>query len=77
MKKINPGWLILLAIVVGVLCFGFIGLKDAQAADKSVTFVSNFVTNVKSDKGIVALVCLGLATAASLIAPRIAKLINR
>ena len=77
MKKINPGWLILLAIVIGVLCFGFVGLKDAQAADESVTFVSNFVSNVKSDKGIVTLVSLGLAAAASLIAPRIAKLINR
>ena len=77
MKKINATWLILIAIVIGVLLFGLLGLKDAQAADEGVTFISNFVTNVKSDKGIVALVVLGLATAASLIAPRIAKIINR
>ena len=60
-------------VVAAILLLGFIGLKDAQALDENVTFVSNFVTNLKSDEGILACVCVVALAVASIIVPRLQK----
>ena len=73
-NKRNKITLIIAAIVgLGVLACGLIGLKDAQAIDSSVTFVSNFVDNLKSDIGmLVGAVLVGTA-AVSIVLPRVVK----
>ena len=64
----------IIAITALIVClFGFIGLKDAQALDENVTFLSNFVTNLKSDEGILACVCVVALAVVSVIAPRFLK----
>lgn len=68
--------LVLAIAALAIFLMGQVGLKDAQATDEAVTWVSNFVTNLKSDKGIVIMISTGLVAAASLVVPRIVKLVK-
>lgn len=68
--------LVLAIAALAIFLMGQVGLEDAQATDEAVTWVSNFVTNLKSDKGIVIMISTGLVAAASLVVPRIVKLVK-
>lgn len=74
MSRKNKITLVLIAIVAAaVLLCGFYGLKDAQALDENVTFVSNFVENLQSDIGILVSSCLIGLAGLCIVVPRLSK----
>ena len=72
-RKNKVTLIIFVIVAVAILVCGFYGLKDAQALDENVTFVSNFVENLTSDVGICVSAGVVALAVLSIIVPRLSR----